>query len=230
MRRPIALLGVVIIYFSAVAISFSPAGEANNEKGRTPGITQTASQTADFETQPLSFQRPNAAGKQGQRSSSPITFSFLFSVVFYLALGGLALWGVLRLAKRHLPGQGNWFSHPAMEVLGRTHLDPRRYVALLRVGKRVLVVGVSPDEINPLSEISDESEVTDILDVARPKTDSGLNLFQKLFQRHAIDAVQNDDKALAEAKAEAIRTKLSSLREHVQSRQLEEADPVSYRE
>jgi len=129
-------------------------------------------------------------------------------IVLYLAVLGCLLWGALHLTKRLLPGGRQLFASPGVEVLGRTHLDPRRYIALVRVGRRMLVVGVGPDEMAPLAEVTGEEEVAELLAVARPKTESGLSLFQRLFHRQVA---QNDAQAESVRKQAAVTDLESSL-------------------
>lgn len=166
----------------------------------------------NFESQPLSFSAGRRrADAEGREYKLPSLWSGLLAVVFMCGLFGCVLW----VMKKYLPGHRQLFSHPAMEVLGRTHLDQRRYVSLLRVGKRIVVVGVSPDEMRALSEITDEDEITGIMEVARPKTEAGLTLFQRMFQKNVVEAEARETRAMAAAKAEELRDQMSTLREHV---------------
>ncbi len=226
------LLGGLVLASSAVSadartVSARPAITARPVQSQTvtmhnpqPALAQpqaAAPASAQmFESQPLSFP---SEGRRIVRDPQPrgATFSFgsLMSLMGVVAVACALFVGILYVAKKYLPGHKQLFSHPAMEVLGRTHLDQRRYVSLLRVGKRVLVVGVSPDEIHALSEITDEEEITAILEVARPKTEMGLTLFQRLFQRTVIDTAKAETKAIAQAEAENLAEQMSSLRNRV---------------
>ncbi len=205
---------------SWVAPPKAPAAPTNAD---APAVSSGSSSNASFESQPLSFQgdarrqsRPGADAAGQPRGTGISVFSLLPLLFFVLVFCGIFV-GALYLAKKYLPGHRQLFSHPAMEVLGRTHLDQRRYVSLLRVGKRILVVGVSPDEMHPLSEITDEEEITGILEVARPKSEAGLNLFQRLFQRNVVDTEKAETRAMAQVKAEELAAQMSSLRERVQA-------------
>lgn len=183
-----------------------------------------ASGAGDFESQPLAF--PASSRRAARPDTTRNETYSLFSMVpalFYVLLVCGVFTVILYLAKKYLPGHRQLFSHPAMELLGRTHLDQKRYISLLRVGKRVIVLGISPDEISSLSEITDEEEITGILEVARPKTDAGLTLFQRMFQRHVVDAESAETRAVAAEKALEIEDQMSSLRERVRAiRQKEE--------
>lgn len=171
--------------------------------------------TAAFEGSPLVF-----SGNDRQRSSQrgenksfslPSIWPALFAV---MAVCGLFIAG-LYFMKKYLPGHRQLFNHPAMELLGRTHLDQRRFVTLLRVGRRLVVVGVSQDEMRTLSEITDEAEITEIMEVARPKTEVGLTVFQKLFQRNVVEAEAEEARAMAREKVVELDAQMSALRERV---------------
>lgn len=104
------------------------------------------------------------------------------TVVFLVVvLGGMLAVGLM-VMKKVMPGGRALFSTPALEILGRTHFDPQRYLALVRVGKRLLVVGVGPNGFSPVSEITDDAEAAELMAVAKPKTAAGKNLFQRMFQ------------------------------------------------
>lgn len=124
-----------------------------------------------------------APRQEGDRTGTETSVSgFGFYLVLYLFLLIGFLWGGLYLVKRYLPGGRQLFSSPAMEILGRTHVDPKNYLAMVRVGTRLLVVGVGPDGMRTLCEIGDESEVTEMLGQAQPKSEAGMSLFQRLFK------------------------------------------------
>lgn len=185
---------------------------ATSEEARAPTYAPIRRDPESEEPWLANRPEPQAA-VQGEGSASR-TISWLVAVV---VLAVLVFWGGLHLVKRWLPGGQNLFASPAIEVVGRTHLDPRRYVAMLRVGRRILLLAVSPDEIRPLGEVEDETEVADLLAQARPRTATGRSVFHTLFQRQAaqVDAIQEE--AVAEGAAGELDGTLGSLRERVRS-------------
>jgi flagellar biosynthetic protein FliO len=50
----------------------------------------------------------------------------------------------------------------AMKLVGRTGLTPKQSLALVQVGRRYVVVGVSPDRLDSLCEICDPDEVAEL--------------------------------------------------------------------
>ncbi len=195
--------------------SYNPATGETTPIGVVPP-PQYGTATQTFEAQPINFpdtpRRPRAAAEGGRREAAmPSIWPALFSVLGVCGLFCAALF----LVKKYMPGHRQLFNHPAVEVLGRTHLDQKRSISLVRVGKRIIVVGVSADDMRSLSEITDEEEITGILEVARPKTEAGLSLFQKLFRRNVIESEAEEAREMANAKAEELREQMQALRSRV---------------
>lgn len=212
---------------AAAAAPLSPAKSVQPTAVPVPVPGVSAPAVAQFETQPLAFS--SGSRRQGRQNSSeggapglPSLFSMLFYIGFICSL----FVGALYLVKKYLPGHRQLFSHPAMEVLGRTHLDQKRYASLLRVGKRIIVVGVSQDEMRTLSEITDDEEITMIMDAARPKTEHGLTIFQKLFQRQVVETETATSQALAREQAREVEEQSAGLRARVQAIRDDQRQPA----
>ncbi|MDO8630511.1 MAG: flagellar biosynthetic protein FliO, partial [Phycisphaerales bacterium] len=82
-----------------------------------------------------------------------------------------------------------------MRVVGRTALSPRQSLALVRVGRRFVVVGVSPDRVDAVCDITDSDEVADLAAQASAKGLSGSSGFATWLNREAADYVQHDREA-----------------------------------
>lgn len=194
-----------------------------------PAAQPAPATAAEFERQPISFTQSGNRRQNRDGTTTGYAMPSIWPALFSVALVCAVFCTILYLVKKYLPGHRQMFSHPAMEVLGRAHIDQRRYVSLLRVGKRIVVVGVSPDEMRALSEITDEEEITGIMEVARPKTEAGLNIFQRLFQRNVIDQDKAETRALANEKAEELERQMASLRDRVKAiREDEEEQPTRH--
>ncbi|MBN1489095.1 MAG: flagellar biosynthetic protein FliO [Phycisphaerae bacterium] len=72
---------------------------------------------------------------------------------------------LLVVAKRLLPA--HWRTNLArtrmIDVLGRQHLSPKQSVALLKVGRRVVLVGLTADRVSHLETITDPDEVAELI-------------------------------------------------------------------
>ncbi|MCA8959269.1 MAG: flagellar biosynthetic protein FliO [Planctomycetes bacterium] len=83
----------------------------------------------------------------------------LLSIVLVLSLCGAVVLFLRRLQPTARDREGN----RVLEVLGRVPVSSKQQVSLVRVGSRVLCVGISPDGIRCLSEITDPVEVARLL-------------------------------------------------------------------
>ncbi|MBN1442754.1 MAG: flagellar biosynthetic protein FliO [Planctomycetes bacterium] len=97
----------------------------------------------------------SAAEEEARRDDQPasplvVLLRLSASVAAILALGGGALILQRRwtLVKRRNAGAGG------VQVLGRTSLSPRHSIYLVRIGQRVLAVGVSGDRMTALLELA----------------------------------------------------------------------------
>lgn len=223
------LRGSAVVPASASVPAPAPAPAAipaTSNATTVPAAAPAISAAGNFENQPFAF--PDGArrhSRPGQTKGDNYSMPSVLPALFYVAVVCGGFIAVLYLVKRYLPGHRQLFSHPAMEVLGRTHLDQRRYVSLLRVGKRILVLGVSPDEISPLSEITDDAEITGIMEVARPKTEMGLTIFQRLFQRQVVEGESAEARAMAAEKARELEERTVSLRKQVDAIRGRDGEP-----
>jgi len=114
----------------------------------------------------------------------------------------------------------------AVEVLARSAVSPRQQVMLLRVGRRIIVVGESGAQMNTLCEIADSDEVAALVGQLRDQsTPPATKAFGALFGRSRRRFDEPDDQTespappLVEPEEEpaerSTRQELSGLRERV---------------
>ncbi|MFQ5461732.1 MAG: FliO/MopB family protein [Phycisphaerae bacterium] len=88
------------------------------------------------------------------RPATPWYRTGLGSLGIVLAILG----GVCLCARKWIPAV-RMAESQAMQVVARASVSPKQSVALVRLGRRFVMVGVSPDRMSVLSEISDREEV-----------------------------------------------------------------------
>lgn len=71
------------------------------------------------------------------------------SLAVVIVLIGVIAWVVKRLAPRTRLGGS------AVRILGRTYLSPKQSLALVRVGNRVALIGITPDHISHVMALDD---------------------------------------------------------------------------
>ncbi|MBI4577932.1 MAG: flagellar biosynthetic protein FliO [Planctomycetes bacterium] len=95
-----------------------------------------------------------------------------------MALTSLGVLGVIVLAalaaRRLLPGARLGSPARHLRVVGRAPLGPRHSVCLVRVGRRVLVLGVGPEGVNALATVDDPEEVAHLASDAIGRPDGSI--------------------------------------------------------
>ncbi len=183
-----------------------PALGAAGEPAQTPQAAEAPARNealAAYERAPLLGADAGAEEQSQSEASEESPWAAVARIAAGLAVFVLIAWVGASVFKRAFPRGRNLFSSPAAEVLGRTYLDSRRYLALVRVGARVLVLGVSPERISPVCEVQDAEEVTEILSTARPATEAGRSTFRRLLD--AAVAGHKEQDAASAAGGEATR-------------------------
>lgn len=95
----------------------------------------------------------------------------LLKIVIMLALVGWLAFISVRLLSRRMPdGRGRG----TVRVLGYVYLGGRRGVSLLKVGPRILVLGVTDHQVSLLESVTDPAEVAAIEESATPPVVSSL--------------------------------------------------------
>ena len=93
----------------------------------------------------------------------------------------------------------------ALEIVARVHLAPKQSICLIRAGPRLILVGVTPDHVEHLTDIDDPDAAAQILAAAEArKPDSSTAAFRRLVDEKATafdrdDDDDDDDRGLAVA-------------------------------
>jgi len=93
-----------------------------------------------------------------QRTSLPWYRNGLVSLAVVLGV----IVAVAALARRLIPSV-RASSSALIEVVGRSHLAPKQSLALVRVGRRLLVVGLTAERVSTLCQIDEPGEVAELL-------------------------------------------------------------------
>ena len=100
-------------------------------------------------------------------SSAPSLGGAVWGAVAVLIVLGLLAAGLLRGLRSKLPASLAPLPREACEVFGRRRLDARTQITLVRIDRRLLVLGVGPDGANTLAEIDDPVEIDRLAGLCR---------------------------------------------------------------
>jgi flagellar protein FliO/FliZ len=105
-------------------------------------------------------------------------------------------------------------NNPVVEVLSRTSIAPKNHVLLLRLGRRILVVGDSAGGMNTLANIDDPEEVASLLQsISVTKPGSISAGFAQLMQ--GFDGQYESEESLPEQGRDTVEADLDRARDTV---------------
>ncbi|NLX55961.1 MAG: hypothetical protein GXY58_12690 [Planctomycetaceae bacterium] len=110
--------------------------------------------------------------KPGARDRAPGSTSTTRGNMALVVLSSLAIvlglfFFVVWLSRRAFPRATASLSSDVIEVLGRTPLASRHHLQLIRLGRRLLLVSVTADHAETLTEITDVDEVNHVTSLCR---------------------------------------------------------------
>lgn len=128
-----------------------------------------------------------------------------------LVVAAILILGVL--LKWQSPGMRGLLPRSVVQDLGRRSLDPRNAVHLVRCGSRILVLGVSPQGMTSLAEITDPVEVDTLTGLCRPQGEGETtSQFGSLLKRMlGVGMDTSPSTESADPASQRLKTRLQSL-------------------
>lgn len=145
-----------------------------------------ATPAASLENQPIERDGGSRQVTDSSASQPPASSAGgLDAMRIVAALAGvLVLIFVLRAAmRRFLPGAAGIRAGSAIKVLSRCSISPRQHFLLVRIGKRLVMVGDSGTQLNALCEIDDPDEVASLMHQVQEERANAALRFDHLFGR-----------------------------------------------
>ena len=115
--------------------------------------------------------------------------------LFWLGVVVILIAGLAYAFKRWIPGGGRGFHSPAMEVLGRTIVNNKNALYLVKVGDRLLVLACGQQGLRTLSEITDLGAVQDLAHLARKGTRLPFKPSRETHEQGRVEASGEMDEA-----------------------------------
>jgi flagellar biogenesis protein FliO len=154
----------LVVCFIAAACTASASAEPNDQSGGTSPVVSAA--TTSGQSSPRLVRRDPAPRNRAEHKTitSPARsdtgpFRLLWPTCAVLAaIGGCAL-----IAKRWFPRVHRLGSSGAINILARHYLSSKQSICLVRLGSRLVLVGVTAERISALANIDDPGESSTIL-------------------------------------------------------------------
>jgi flagellar biogenesis protein FliO len=124
------------------------------------------------------------AGPNTKSSGTSSTWSSFGTMLGSLAIV-LGLFVVtIKLLRRGMPGAKQKLGREVVEVLGQTPLAPRQTLQVIRFGNKILLVAMSPDGCDTLTEITDPLEVDRLAGMCQQaQSNSSTKTFGDMFRQ-----------------------------------------------
>jgi len=206
------------LWCGAVRAAGAPAGDADQDADQVTASEGSGKADEDLTVDELRKKREETGLQRDVDGLGGWTVVKMLGWVLLVTVG---IWGAARLLKRYVPAAKGIFGAATMKVVGRTYLSPKQSILLVKVGKRMVMVGVTPTEIRALSEIRDEEELAEINRELAGAGKGGAKTFQedlkearKAYERGdgLLEGAKEDESSAGKTGAiEGIRQEMDSL-------------------
>lgn len=189
---PLFALMAVVLCARIGAAQTSRPSDAGEHSSAMPSVApEAAAIEASIIRRPADSK---ATTRRSIASNAPAVGFDTSRVVLSLAIV-LALIFVLRWVSQRVFGKAVASrASRAVQVLSRNVISPKQQLLIVQVGRRLVVVGDSGQQMNPLCEITDAEEMAALLgQIQAEKRESTGNPFGALFGRAGSDFAEKED-------------------------------------
>jgi len=136
--------------------------------------------------------RPPGARQLRQTNSKAFAGPSLWQTAGSLLIVLALIIAAAYLFRRYLLGSQRKFIPSGMEIIARNNINPKQSLCLVKLGGRLILLGLSPNHMALLHTIDDPEEVAQLIGrLQENKPGSITNSFGKLFHRES-DIYQDD--------------------------------------
>jgi len=168
------------------------AGHASSADTAAREINSSRIESSSIENQPIISSNKNQqtrsfwSGKSmGTWSGSWVALAIVVAVIFFSAY----------IFRKFWPEQQRWRNLAAIEILGKTYLSAKQSLCLVKLGRKILLLGICSDRITSLGQIEDPEQVAEMLaTIQQNQPNSISSSFGKLFGQQA-NRYQSDPQA-----------------------------------
>jgi flagellar biogenesis protein FliO len=133
-----------------------------------------------LEHQPIASDSSGSGSKSAAPSAQSSTFDVTRVLLALIAVVAL-IFVLMAAAKRIFPGAAPIRASSAVKVLARCPISPKQHLLVIQFGKRLVLVGDTGTNLNPLCEITDPEEAAGLLAQTRDESISAARRFDSFF-------------------------------------------------
>lgn len=137
-------------------------------------------------------ERPISRGDAIERLTLPENGFFSMFWPLLVVLG--VVMGIAAAVKKWMPGAARVTGGGAISILARQYVSSKQSLCLVRLGRRVVLVGMTPNSMTTLSEVTDADEIATIASaLERGKAGSFSTALSKLSDSDAAVEAPDDE-------------------------------------
>ena len=173
-------------------------GRTQNAVGASPGTANAEVRDAATVALPRRELRPRSVSRSREGLTETSSTSWyatgLGSLAIVLGLIALVYWLMRRWVPSLRPTDGG-----GMRIVSRSSLSPRQTLSMVQIGRRFVVVAVSPNRVDMVCEIVDPQEVAELTSHLGPAAIGRGGLFDGMLGREKVtfSAIDDEDESPA---------------------------------
>ncbi len=164
-----------------------PAVEGGGTEGVIEALDPALPKTSSAVGRPLRSPRDAAVTRIAPPYPVPWYRTGPGALVIVLGLIAAGAWAMRRWMPNVRPAEGS-----LLRVVGRASLSPKHSAALIHVGRRYVLVGMSGDRVQLLSELADAEEVAELSVMAGVSRHRRSGEFEALLRQQSDDREEGD--------------------------------------
>jgi flagellar biosynthetic protein FliO len=192
LRLVFVIIGLLLVGNATFLYAGKASPNVNSPASVSPGAELSIENKVFAKGTPPTTQ---SAMKSPSNLSNTIFGTLWTALLFVLALIFIAAW----LIRKAYPGSQLLFgSLPVLQVLGRTHLGTKQTLTLVKLDNKLILLGVTDHQINPVLTLDDPEQVSRLLAAIEQARPTGITSgFRQLFSREASE-IQHHQESEAE--------------------------------
>jgi flagellar biosynthetic protein FliO len=185
LRLAIAIIGLLLVGNATFLYAGKTSPNVNRPASVPPEAEISIENKVFAQGTPPTTQQALKSMKSPSNFSNTIFGTLWTSLLFVLALIFVAAW----LIRKAYPGSPLLFgSLPVLQVLGRTHLGTKQTMTLVKLDNKLILLGVTDHQINPVLTLDDPEQVSRLLTAIEQARPTGITSgFRQLFSREASE-------------------------------------------
>lgn len=174
-RITFAALVALMLCGSALGQQRSPSLPAQPQL--SPGDRVSSPPQGERHNGPIAIPPPKSGARQtpGAPAKAHTTGNMATVVISSLAIVLGLFFLIVWVSRRAFPKASTPLSAEVLEVVGRSPLAHRHQLQLIRLGRRLLLVSVTPEHAETLTEITDPDEVNHLTSLCRQQQSGSIS-------------------------------------------------------